>query len=146
MKKIILRTVGYGGYPWGMKKKAIAEKLIEETGDFLLIDVRSKPRGRVAKEDFDYEKQYYHIQFFGNPEYTKFFEKGYAVIKQLIQEGHDKFLLMCAEKDPNKCHRSEIKEMLKIRLISDGFAVGDEGDVSGIELKGVQMTFTSPVG
>lgn len=115
-------TIGYGG----LTSYEPLESLMKQHGISLLIDIRSKPfsrwtsKGQVSWNKKNLEKhfgnRYTHmVQMgglgFGSGEdewkrWEKIAAEELERIKQIINTD-TKVILMCAEKDPNRCHRKQ---------------------------------------
>lgn len=114
-------TIGYGG----LTSYEPLESYMKQHGISLLIDIRSKPFSRrfssqVSWNKKDLEKhfgmRYTHMPGMGGlgfesgEEERKRWEKTAAKdlerIKKIVNSD-TKVILMCAEKDPNRCHRKQ---------------------------------------
>jgi uncharacterized protein (DUF488 family) len=110
-------TIGYGG----LKSFDELKDILDGNGITMLIDIRSKPYSRKWKKtDVSWNKKalqeyfsgrYNHMVEMGGLGYeSNEYERWIKIAKIRINEIIDlskmhKVALMCAEKDPNKCHR-----------------------------------------
>jgi len=110
-------TIGYGG----LKSFDELKDILNKNGITRLIDIRSKPYSRKwRKTDVSWNKKalqkyfggcYIHLEEMGGLGYeTNEYERWLKIATNSINEVIEmskmhKVALMCAEKDPNKCHR-----------------------------------------
>lgn len=104
-----LLTIGYGG-----KKPTDFFSELEALAPDFIVDVRENPRARAH-----FEKRLDHyiwIKELGNSSRTmppKLVDEveGLAKLEELCV-GTNRIVLLCAEKDENRCHRSYVKERI----------------------------------
>lgn len=119
-------TFGYGN------RKSLEDLLAfcKEKGITLLVDVRRSPRGwstiwskvYLEKKLIDFGVKYLSLTALGNttgtqqwiPEDLKEAGEALKYLESLID--NETFVLMCSEKDPLKCHRTEVAETLSKSL------------------------------
>ncbi len=111
-----LLTIGYGG-----KKPAEFFSELEEMSPDFIVDVRENPTraylGCYTKAHF--EKRFEHyiwIKELGNrsrelPPQLVNEDAGMTRLEKLCKKG-ERVVLLCAEKDETRCHRSYIKERI----------------------------------
>lgn len=110
-------TIGYGG-----KKPADFFSEIEEMAPDYIVDVRENPHsaylGCYTKAHLmkRFDTRYVWIKDLGNrtrtlPPQLVNEEAGMAKLEELC-EGTNKIVLLCAEKDEERCHRSYVKERI----------------------------------
>lgn len=103
----------------------VIDRLNELCGDHtLLVDVRERPYGLLDIRQLvkGLGLSYLHVPSLGNPAYKEngAVLEGFKYIKQMMMKrGKRHFILMCAEGDPNICHRREVAILMKreIRLM-----------------------------
>ena len=119
-KKPVILTIGYGG-----KKPADFFSELEEMNPDYIVDVRENPHraylGCYTKAHLQkrLDEHYVWIQELGNhtrelPPQLVNEETGLTKLLKLCT-GTNRVVLLCAEKDENRCHRSYIK--MKISTI-----------------------------
>jgi uncharacterized protein (DUF488 family) len=117
-------TIGYGGY----KNAAHLIKTLKEMGAGIVIDVRYKPYcgwnrdfcGDILKEKLAVERiDYLWISDLGNTtrdiNKIKLVNEARGIDKVLsvaAQYEYDTVVLLCAEADEKKCHRSYVRDKL----------------------------------
>jgi len=111
-----LMTIGYGG-----KKPEDFFSELEEMSPDYIVDIRENPTraylGCYTKAHFEKRLEHYiWIKELGNRTRTlppKLIneETGMARLEELC-EGNNRIVLLCAEKDENRCHRSYVKERI----------------------------------
>lgn len=113
-------TIGYGG----LKSHEELEAIMKQHGISLLIDIRSKPHSRRWSKDApSWDKKDLQARFgaryvhypdmgglgfdSGETEYLRWCRIAEIDIKRIeeIISSDTRVILMCAEKDPNRCHR-----------------------------------------
>lgn len=107
---MMIYTFGYGG------QLHILYKQILPKDDILLVDVRQRPYGLVKKNRLQKYDNYISITEFGNPNYldSNVFQRGVKKLIDKLNSGdYRKIVLMCAEKDVNRCHRKDVAELLE---------------------------------
>lgn len=104
-----LYTIGYGN-----EEKESVFTLI---GTKVLVDVRSKPYSRWRPQfNMPALRSRFLDRYHGMPELgglgdadPKDRQQGLEKVRALLESGRD-VVLLCAEKDPNKCHRKPLAE------------------------------------
>lgn len=111
-----LITIGYGG-----KKPADFFKELDSLQPDCIVDVRENPTraflGCYTKAHFEKRLDHYvWIKELGNksrklPPTLVNEEEGLAKLEELCEE-NERIVLLCAEKDEDRCHRKYVKERI----------------------------------
>lgn len=114
--KTKLMTIGYGG-----KNPSDFFSELEEMSPDFVVDIRENPNraylGCYTKAHFEKRLEHYiWIEELGNrsrtlPPHLINEELGMARLKELC-EANNRIVLLCAEKDEKRCHRSYVKERI----------------------------------
>lgn len=118
-----IATIGYASF-YDADRRLIIDAIKAVSEGYILIDIRESAYGLVNYKELRNAIPSYHwVKEFGNPEKyeNEFFKipnqkfmEGIQRLKELIgRHNNDRVMLMCAEKDVNKCHRLPASKLIR---------------------------------